>query len=206
MTFMQGREVTPANLKAKVLCVTHNSALHELDDEAIRLANALRVLLAAKQQGNNAVRVDGWKIERWCMKCGCNVLASGWAEGHGFAPDPQIVRAIFGVCRLPSGAGLYGLLDPMVKLISDADQVGFTLFERSPAAIVGVYIQMHGLGLIVSSYTGDITAALRGAKNLGNVPTPDWSAARVMHHPHSVELFRNLAPGEKASLTLEFAW
>jgi len=209
MPFMQGREVGSADLKAKVLCVTHNSALHDLDDEAIKLATALRGLRAVKQTGEMTVRVDGWKIERWCLKSGFNLLASRWLEPRGFAPDPQAVRVIFGDSRPPPATGLYVVIDPPVMMTPDTDQVGWQMFadERNPAAIVGVYIQLHGLGLIVSNQPSDITVALRATKNSGKVATSNWSAARVIHHPRCVELFRNkVPPGERGSLTVEFVW
>jgi hypothetical protein len=206
-----GRQSSRVNLKAKVLCTTHNSQLHSLDDEAIKLASALRALLAAKEPGEASVRLDGWKIERWCMKCGCNLLASRWLERREFAPDPQMVRIIFGEERLAADQGMYVVQNPSVTLTSDADQVGWWLFghERNVGAIQATYIQLHGLSLIVSTHRGDITQKLRGALVQGDSAGMDWSAAEVLHRPQATRLaVRRQAwrPEALARLAVEFAW
>lgn len=209
--FLAGRESSRANLKAKVLCTTHNSVLHELDDEAIKLATALRTFLAAKEPCEASVRVDGWKIERWCMKCGCNLLASRWLERREFTPDPHMVRIIFGGDRLAADAGMYIVKEPAITLTADADQVGWWLFghEQNVGAIQAVYIQLHGLGLIVTTHRGDITSKLRSALVQGDGAGMDWSTAEISLRPPSARLALRRAAwpmDATAGLTVEFAW
>jgi hypothetical protein len=74
------------------------------------------VLLAAKTPRESAVQVDGWKIERWCLKAGHNLLASRWMAARDFTPDPQMVQIIFGAGRLPDKAGLWVVKEPDVNL------------------------------------------------------------------------------------------
>lgn len=209
--FLAGRQSSRTSFKAKVLCTTHNSKLHELDDEAIKLATALRGLLSAEEPGETTVRVDGWRIERWCMKCGCNLLASRWLDRREFAPDAQMVRRIFGDGRLADDAGLFVVEQPAVTLTPEADRVGWWLFglEENPGAIQAIYIQLHGLGLIVSTHRGDITGKLRSVLMEGDGAGMDWSAAEVSHRPAAERLAarRTFWPaGAMAYLNVHFAW
>lgn len=203
-----GREIAPKDLQAKVLCAAHNCGLSNLDAAAIKLAAAMRALLATRAPRESSVRVDGWAIERWCLKAGHNLLASCWLEDRDFNPAPQMVQIIFGRTRLPDPAGLWVVKEPAAVLPADADRVAFKPFGPSETAIAGFYFLLHGIGLIVSSYLGDITKRLRALPPDANLGM-DWGAAQLSHRPAAMRVFtrRNVwAPGEEAGLTVHFQW
>lgn len=204
------REVSVASLKAKTLCTRHNSELSELDSEAIKLAKALLTHSASTKPGEISVQVDGWKIERWCMKTGCNMLASRWLEPRDFTPDPSMVRAIFGRERLAPDAGLSVVLESAVwRRAGDAvgcQPIGHAADE---SAIQAVYIQLHTLGFIVTTLPGDITQMVRAAKPPGKGNDIDLTGAELSHRPRTpIRLaFRLEASWERdAGLMIEFTW
>lgn len=201
-------QVSRASLKAKVLCVAHNSLLSELDDETIVLYKALRTHALALSPGEARVQVNGPKIERWCMKCAYSLLAAGWhgRDRRGFLPDPAMVQMIFGQVRLPAPAGLYVVKKPEIKLRDAASTVGWNVISRDPPMqhqIVAHYIQLMALLLIVSG--GDITPLLRQVKD----SDLDWSTAELTYRPREIFIRMRHAswrPDEVNRLAIEFGW
>src|SRR5450755_217655 len=109
-------QVSRKNLQSKVLCKRHNEELSDLDDEAGKLGDALRNASRSTTPNAARARIDGSKLERWCLKTGYNMLASGWTEPYGpnavFHPDPAMVGLIFGGGRISGTGGLYGINEP----------------------------------------------------------------------------------------------
>jgi hypothetical protein len=201
--------VSRTNLKAKVLCTTHNGHLSDVDGEAKKLFDALRNHVRLPMPGATQVRVDGWKIERWCMKSGTNLLASRWLGTRPFLPDPAIVAIIFGDGRLPPDAGLYVVKKPVLTLKSDADRVSWNLFNGSGSEtnIRAFYIQLFALGLIVTPHRGDLVPLVRSAARPDL--EVDWSTAELTHRPNAMDVSfqrKQWQPNETARLTIEFAW
>jgi hypothetical protein len=202
-------KISRQNLKAKVLCTNHNSELSDLDSEAKTLSDALRTHLQLTSPMQSRIRIDGWKIERWCMKCGHNLLSSRWLGDRPFLPDPAVVGIIFGSARLGLDAGLFVVKKPEVTLNAGTDQVGWSVINDSnnEADIHGFYFQLHGLGLFVTTRHGDPTPALRSANLSANAL--DWSQAELTHRPAAMDVsFRRneWAVHESARLTIEFTW
>jgi hypothetical protein len=202
-------EVSVANLKAKTLCTRHNSGLSELDNEASKLAKALLAHSASTKPGETSVRVDGWKIERWCMKVGCNMLASRWVEPRDFTPNTRMVRVIFGLERLASDAGLSVVFESLVWRRT-GDYVACQLIGHAAneSAIQAAYIQLHTLGFIVSTHRGDITQMVRAAKPPDKGEDIDLTGARLSHRPQTpIRLaFRRDGWERDAGLMIEFMW
>jgi hypothetical protein len=199
----QDRGLSRANVKAKVLCATHNSRLSDLDDEAIRLAAAMRTYMRVSEPGDMRVRVNGWKIERWCLKTGCSLLASRWMAPRDFSPDPAMIRMVFGERNLPPGAGLYLVKEPALDLQSDTDTARWNLlFERDdPSSIKSLYIAIHGLGLFVGP--SDSLSKLHDSGD------PDWGKAQLMYRPASIQISTRLPQWPEnttAQMTIEFTW
>lgn len=99
-------------LKAKVLCERHNSALSPLDALATK---TFAYLLRGGTSDSLAV-VNGYDLERWMLKALCGYASSGLAFSNrqgqpskGWAPPPEWLRVLFGTDTLPQGAGLHAV-------------------------------------------------------------------------------------------------
>ena len=201
--------ISRANLKAKVLCATHNNELGVLDDEAIKLFNSLREHVECLTPAQFQVRVDGWKIERWCMKTGHNLLASRWLGERPFTPDPTMVSIIFGEGRVPAYAVLYVVREPSIVLGGQTDRVGFIKISDSEneAVVRAFYFQLLALGLLVTALREDPTPAMRLVSHADTAL--DWSKTELTHRPNAMDVIvaRNeWVEGETSRLTIEFEW
>jgi hypothetical protein len=102
------------NLKKKVLCQRHNSALSPLDGEAGRFMRAYSDAIIHMHQntpGNFHRLFNGFDLERWMLKVIC---ALQFRETIPGSLDPTLWRVprkwldiLFGNDRFPGGCGLY---------------------------------------------------------------------------------------------------
>jgi hypothetical protein len=120
------KKVGLASLTAKVLCVAHNSALSELDGEAVRFAEAMResfrlltvrVGLKNRRWRRKKFPVDGPRLERWLLKTLINVTSGrdcpiGLDAKDPGLPSKSLVEIAFGKRTFQGEAGLYDLYDP----------------------------------------------------------------------------------------------
>jgi hypothetical protein len=120
------KKVGLASLTAKVLCVAHNSALSELDSEAVRFVEAMResfrlltVRVGLKNRRWRRIKfpVDGPRLERWHLKTLINVTFDrgspiGLDANDLGLPSRSLVEIAFGKRTFEGEAGLYGLYDP----------------------------------------------------------------------------------------------
>jgi hypothetical protein len=106
------RAVGPNSLKANCLCRKHNSALHHLDDAALKLFTSLKLCLDRKVSGLKFL-VSGHDVERWLLKTIKAMAASGnLARGQqklsgAFSQDIQVIELLDNPIQWPSTAGLY---------------------------------------------------------------------------------------------------
>ena len=202
-------KVSRDSLKAKVLCKTHNSDLAPLDDEAIRLTNALREHIRATSPTQSQVSIDGWKMERWCTKTGIGLLASKWLGDRPFFPDAGMVNVAFGEHRLPDDCGLYVVKKPAITLHNDADQFRWIHLTDAENEVLthGFIFQLFGFGLLIATTRGDPTAALRTMPDRKD--GLDWTTAEVSHRPLSMDsVFSRTSwqADREARLTIKFVW
>jgi len=115
------RSLTVNNLKAKVLCETHNNRLWSTDDEAGVLTNAIagfwdmwhKRWIPGLRYNRKEFHIDGPTIERWFIK---TVLANivgdglpiGSVEAEPGTPTDELVNIAFGMAELSGHIGLYG--------------------------------------------------------------------------------------------------
>jgi hypothetical protein len=174
----QPKTVGINSLAANVLCRSHNSALSELDAEALRVWNALkrisdrqaeaaaaeslarriggrrRIELAAPPQPLH-VQADGSVLERWAFKMMIGVVAGGTREGFldDWTPPEPLAQFVFGQGTLPRGCGL-GIVATIGERVEDWDHVSFDLIRSvnaSPPQAEGFLIGFRGLRLAGSS-------------------------------------------------------
>lgn len=130
-------------LVARCLCTRHNSELSPLDQAARDLWDKL----AAYDQLSNIrrdydatlarrgrpkmrwsphiLRVNGYTVERWCLKVLCNVLASNSIEKLAdWDPPAELVRRVFGQEPFPARCGL-AVLARVGDHLSNEEHIGF---------------------------------------------------------------------------------
>jgi hypothetical protein len=204
-----GKRIPLLALTANVLCTTHNHALSELDSEAGRLSDALRDHFQSLVPREAHAKVDGWKVERWLLKCLHGHLASKWVKDLEFLPDPSLVKIVFGEGRLRPDAGLYVVKKPKPWRPSRLDLMGCAVLHdlKDEARVMGAYIQLQGLGFVIKPTPGDPTASLRTSPH--SIAELDWSHAELAHRPPWIVLAfhrKEWEANERARLTVEFAW
>jgi hypothetical protein len=205
-----GKSISVRALNANVLCTTHNPKLSELDSESGRLSDALRDHSLSLVPKEAHVKVDGWKVERWLLKCLHGHLASKWVKDLEFLPDPSLVKIVFGEGRLGPDAGLYVVKKPEPRRPPHGGDIqGCAVLHdlRDEACVMGAYIQLQCLGLVIKPTPGDPTLSLRTSPHA--IAGFDWSHAELGHRPPWIVLaFRRKGweAHERARLTVEFAW
>jgi hypothetical protein len=206
-----GVRVSRQNIKAKILCTTHNERLSELDSEAKKVSDPLRKHWQSRAPREARVTVDGWKIERWCLKLLHGFIASRWVNDRTFIPAPALVKVVFGEGRLGPSAGLYVVKKPEPMRPTDLDRIGCIVFHdlNDAGSVTGAYTQVQGLGFVIKPMPGDDpTLSLRHplTPSIGGL---DWSHAELTHRPASITLAyhrKAWAAHERARLTIEFTW
>jgi len=205
------KNVGLANLTAKVLCVVHNSALSEVDQEAVRFAEAMREsfrLLAVRQSLKprrwtiRRFPVDGQRMERWFLKTLINVGCRcgspiGPDSHHRGLPSNSLVEIAFGRRKFEPNAGLYGIYDdPENRPYMDG--ISIHAFNTTENRVAGAVFSFLGFRLLlfldrkgppplteVSAATGETTEMIE--------PT---------YHPRGIEYLA----GKSTSHLLEFKW
>jgi hypothetical protein len=115
------RSLTVSNLKAKVLCETHNYRLWPTDDEAGVLTKAIAAFwdmwhkrwIPGLRYNRKEFQIDGPIIERWFIK---TVLANtvgdglpiGSIDAEPGTPTDELVDIAFGTATPAGHTGLYG--------------------------------------------------------------------------------------------------
>ena len=150
-------------LKRRILCRKHNSALSPVDQEGIRTFRAIRRLddtLAASRGRAQGVklhhRVVGPTLERWFLKTAINLFVVGggaktW-EGGARPSDPPswLVRATFGHETLAPPRGLYNWAgDGVGAKVALTGEVSFAPFYLHDSVLVGARFSFHGLSFLV---------------------------------------------------------
>ena len=202
-----GKSVPLLSLKANILCVAHKGGLSDVDSEMGRLSGAIRGYLRSPSPRTGTIRVDGWRVERWCIKSTCNLLASRWMEPRPLILDPWIVKAAFGEVRFWDDAGLYLVKKPAKELNPSVDRVEWNLVETiDKRAVIGTYFNVNGLGLFITTVRGDPAAKLRAAVHtLGRAP--NWSNAELTHRPRQMHVsFQRKEWNRPTSVTIKFDW
>lgn len=146
-------------LTAKVLCSNHNSALSNLDSEASKFINHLK-LLDSKETARNLelvpskLVVDGLRLEKWILKTLCGIMASGNfmtdGKGHGSVAVPEyFVDLLYKDDLWKTGIGLYTELSNRIRI--DAFRgIGYApviVKSGTHSTIVGIDIHFWGFPL-----------------------------------------------------------
>jgi hypothetical protein len=177
--------------------------------KGVGISDALRDRFQSLAPREAHVKVDGWKIERWLLKCLHGMLASRWSKDLAFHPDPSLVKIAFGEGRLASDAGLYFVRKPEPMRPQEPDRMGCAVLHdlKDEASAMGAYIQVQGFGFVIKPSPGDPTLSLRTSPQ--SIAGLDWSHADLSHRPPSITHAyhrKEWKAYERARLAVEFAW
>jgi len=102
------RVLTPSSLASKMLCGRHNSALSELDAQAIRFFKAFDDLHLWGHLNEDVMLFNGHDLERWFLKILCGLAGSGNLEKVGKLDiSSEWLEILFGYRDFGPGLGLY---------------------------------------------------------------------------------------------------
>jgi hypothetical protein len=206
------KKVSVANLTAKVLCVAHNSALSEVDQEAVRFVEALREslrLLAVRIHRKNyrwrTVRfpVNGYILERWLLKTlinaaygrGCRIGADSAERGE---PSNALVEIAFGQNRFQPSAGMYGVYDEFETRPKE-DGIDILVYNAPVGVVQGAVFSFLGFRLLLHLDRNGPTMPLM------EISVESGEAADIVeptYHPKSV----TYNAGTGVSHMVEFVW
>lgn len=205
------KNVGLANLTAKVLCVVHNSALSEVDQEAVRFAEAMRESfqlltvrhsLKPRRWTIRRFPVDGRRMERWFLKTLINVAyhrssAIGPDSHHRGLPSNSLVEIAFGRRTFEPNAGLYGIYDAPEKR-PDMDGISIHAFNTTDNRVAGAVFCFLGFRLL-------LFLDRKGPPPLMEVGTVTGETTEMIeptYHPRGIDYLA----GKATSHILEFKW
>jgi hypothetical protein len=200
-----------ANLTAKVLCVVHNSALSEVDQEAVRFAEAMRESFRLLTVRHNLkprrwtikrFPVDGQRMERWFLKTLINVACHrgspiGPDSHHRGLPSNSLVEIAFGRRTFEPNAGLYGVYDAPEKR-PHMDGILIHAVNTTENRVVGAVFSFLGFRLL-------LFLDRKGPPPLMEVGTATGETTERIepcYHPKGIDYLA----GKATSHTLEFKW
>ena len=151
------------SMSAKVLCESHNRRLSNVDTEGGRFLLAFfsaHVGLLEEKLTTDIMNVfDGPLIERWMLKYGCGLLASGQAgvgmeRVHRTHPPLEFLRALYGLEALPDEWGLYTRPSNSIAVMEQKD-IALSLYlpplqPTGRRAVSGVIVEHYGLTSILA--------------------------------------------------------
>jgi hypothetical protein len=186
------RSVGSAALTSKILCVTHNNALSQVDQEAsafFRDLNTAADLHLSKRSSSDPgqwdvlqTTVDGLLLERWFLKIAVNLSLAGRSDLRWYLNDEPIINvprllieAAFGMTPLAEPMGLYAAVSVGVPQES-AQEVSFAPTIKADRHIVGGTFAFRGLYYLLwledRAVPSPPTQVLRR----------EWSNPRLVHH------------------------
>lgn len=200
-----------ASFVKNALCRRHNSELSTADIAAIQLRNAI-CDTAGLSQGRNLTatgknwpierfRVDGFAVERWCLKTLITIAFGGQVLiGDGESPgkpSSELVETAFGLREFQaSRAGLYWMGKAGDTVTAD-EGVVVTTFSDSAQHLAGARFWFWGLNLLLmlnDGPTGPFSFVSQDGKQKVQPNT--------VHHPRGL----NIQVLNRPSHVLEFVW
>jgi hypothetical protein len=200
-----------ASFVKNVLCTAHNSRLSEADVGAIQLRKALcdsasLSEVRKKMQPHNwpveRFSVNGFALERWCLKTLITIAFGGQAPiGNGDSlpgePSRALVETAFGLKQFqPQRAGLHWIGD-VGEVINVDEGVVVTTFSGQANRLEGARFWFWGLNLLL--ILNDGPAGPFSFTSLDGIETVQPT---TRHHPRAL----NISVHDHLSHILEFVW
>jgi hypothetical protein len=152
------KEIPITNLVKKVLCRHHNGTISYVDQVGANTINAFREASRVREERAQMgprrwrierVQIDGYGLERWCLKTLVNFAAEGAHKigrdsSSDGQPSPRISRIIFGHERFKPRAGLYGIASVGANWHTGVDGIRLVPYVDSDGVMVGGLFGIHG--------------------------------------------------------------
>lgn len=204
------KSVGLASSVQNVLCKAHNSRLSEADDAAISLRNAIcnaaslsekRKLLEPQSWQVQRFLVNGFALERWCLKTLINIAFGGQVPiGRGASPSSlsvDLVEVAFGIKQFqPPRAGLYWIRDVSEVMVEEV--VSVTTFAGDGDCLAGARFRFWGLELLLVLDDGLSIGPFRFTSQDGSQTIQPMTVYRPGELPITVN--------DRLSHVLEFVW
>jgi hypothetical protein len=199
-----------SGLTSKILCEKHNNDLSDIDAAGIRGFEALRemrrlanVREKLKQERWRVFRdkVDGFGLERWCLKTLINLCcdreaAIGRDSTVSGRPSDRLVRIAYGLEKFKGGAGLYFAARVGMNIQSE-DVVRFSPLLKQGANVEGGLFSFRGQRLLFLEEEGP-PRPLTGVSIDGD----DLGGAQLSFHLKEIKVMQ----GEYVSEVITFVW
>ena len=196
----------------KVLCRQHNSLLSPVDDAAIGLRDALCGIAALSKERNRtkpqvwpvkSFVVDGFGVERWCLKTLMTLafggkVPIGEGDGRPGLPPSELVEIAFGFRNFqPGRAGLYwvGNAGEEVNVMEGAV---ISTFSNKDNRLGGARFWFWGLNLLLLL----TTVGPPGPFSFTSADGKRTVYPGTIYHPQSLNIGVHRIP----SHVLEFSW
>lgn len=200
-----------ASLVRNVLCARHNSQLSTADVGAIGLRDAIcdttalsegrKLMAAGKSWPIERFRVNGFAIERWCLKTLITIAFGGPVPiGEGDLPGKpsrELVETAFGLREFqPPRAGLYWMGNSE-DTITSTEGVVVTTFSDDAQHLAGARYWFWGLNLLLVLKDGP-----SGPFSFVSTDGKQTIQPNTVYRPRGL----NVGVHNRPSHALEFVW
>ena len=208
---LEFKDIGLANLVKNVLCRRHNSELSPADLGAIQLRDAIcdtaglsegrKLMATGKSWPIERFRVDGFAIERWCLKTLITIAFGGQVPiGNGDLPgEPprELVETAFAMREFqPPSAGLHWM-GKAGDIINASEGVVVTTFLDNARHLAGARFWFWGLNLLLVLNDG-----ATGPFSFVSLDGKQIIQPNTVYHPQRL----NVGVHNRPSHTLEFDW
>jgi hypothetical protein len=185
-----GRERPLKTLASTCLCCRHNNLLRSVDAEVGKFAKKLRALNLKRAKGT--IHMNGWVLERWCLKALLGIVANGWHRNGGgtkidlgVAPV-ELAAAAFGRNVLGQDRGLH-VVTYTADVSIGVEAVSWKVLVASADAsrLVGLLIALPPATFALTLVPGDPTPLLR---QLSIAQIESWANVQAHLRPAKLDL------------------
>ncbi len=146
------------NLVARNLCVSHNSALSRLDDEAARFVAAVSESNRRASSDEMQYLFSGHDLERWMLKVlvglgvSGNLASKGMPSRSNLDPRVKLIELLEAPETWVHPMGLY-FTQALGDRYQHRDEISFAALRSSDtAALAGLLMDIHGLTFALLTY------------------------------------------------------
>lgn len=206
------KEVGLASLTKKVLCGFHNNSLSPLDQAAIDLFKVfkeatrlqrVREGMGAMRWSHSVFKIDGSKLETWCLKTLITLSVGGRVclgpnSTDPNKPDKHLVRSCFSG-KLEQPNGLYVSFEEGDQIQFQEEAVAIATFLNTEGRLAGARFALGGFVFLLN-------AGYR-AFNPGPLSFMGLDG-KVQRRPHPLYHLKNFSinVGKFRSHTIRFQW
>jgi hypothetical protein len=121
-------------LKAKVLCITHNSALSQIDS---LMKSFVQFIFSIEENQSGEISISVYDIERWMLKVLCAFTACGSLhyDFSSWNPPYSWLEILFHNKKIDPGMGLY-FLSKKSPFNVNTSQIGFAPIRMNEQGVI----------------------------------------------------------------------